>query len=88
MGRFSYTFVLIKGNRMKRFLGLALLSMVSVAAFARTGHQIKIQLNGFTGNKLLLASYYGNKIKLVDTAKAVQPGVFVFEGNKTLTGGI
>lgn len=73
---------------MKRFLGLALLLMVSVAAFARTGHQIKIQLNGFTGNKLLLASYFGNKIKLVDTAKAVQPGVFVFEGDKPLTGGI
>jgi thiol-disulfide isomerase/thioredoxin len=73
---------------MKRLLGLVLLMMFSGAAIARTGHQIKLKLNGYTGNKLILASYYGNKIKLIDTVKAVQPGVFLFEGNKSLSGGI
>lgn len=73
---------------MKRLLGLAFLVMLSGAAIAQKGHRIEISLNGFGGNKLLLASYYGNKIKLVDTAQAVKPGVFVFEGNKPLAGGI
>ena len=73
---------------MKRLLGFGLFVMLSIAALGNTGHRIKIKLNGFQGKKLLLASYYGTKIKLVDTAKAVKPGVFVFEGSKPLTGGI
>ncbi|MBE0649672.1 MAG: redoxin domain-containing protein [Bacteroidales bacterium] len=73
---------------MKRLLGLTLLIMISGAAIAQKSYQIKIQLNGFKEHSLLLASYYGDKIRLVDTAKAVEPGVFVFTGDKPLTGGI
>lgn len=73
---------------MRRLIGLALLVGLTSAAVAQNGHKIKMNLKGFQGKTLLLASYYGNKIKLVDTAKAVKPGVFIFEGKKPLTGGI
>lgn len=73
---------------MKRLLWLFIMVLLSGVAMAQEGYRIKIQLNGFREDTLLLTSYYGNEIKLVDTAEAVKPGIFVFEGNKPLTGGI
>lgn len=73
---------------MKRFFGIALALVMTIGVFAQNGYKIKIRLDGFKQNMLLLTSYYGNKIKLVDTAYAKKPGTFVFEGGKTLMGGI
>lgn len=73
---------------MKRLLGLAILLTITTAAFAQKGYKIKIHVDGFRGKTLFLSSYYGDKIKRVDTAKVVKPGVFVFEGAKPLVGGI
>lgn len=73
---------------MKRLLGLVLVIVLSGTAFAQKGYRIKMHLNGYRENTLLLTSYYGNKIRLIDTAKAVKPGVFLFEGEKPLIGGI
>lgn len=73
---------------MKRLLWLSIMVMLYSTAVAQKGYQIKINLNGFRGDTLLLASYYGNTVKLVDTAAAAVPGVFVFKGNQALIGGI
>ena len=62
--------------------------ILSTALLAQNGHQITIKIKGFKAPSMILTSYFGNKIRLVDTAKASQPGVFVFEGNKKLPGGI
>jgi len=52
-------------------------------------YDIKIKIDGqFKDSALLLTSYYGEKIKIIDTAFAVKPGEFVFSGNNKLPGGI
>ncbi len=73
---------------MKRmlFLSVALLWMLN--GFPQKGYNIHIKITGSSDNSLLLASYYGNKIRLVDTAFTKTPGDFVFEGKKSLPGGV
>jgi len=73
---------------MKR-ISLTLLALISViAVFAQENYNIQIEIKGSRDTSLLLASYYGNKIRLVDTAFAKMPGTFVFSGNKELPGGV
>ncbi len=59
-----------------------------VPAFAQQGYKIEIRIKGSPDTALLLASYYGDKIRLVDTAHTNIPGDFVLEGNKPLPGGV
>ncbi len=73
---------------MKRLLIFALITILSGAAVAQNGYRIRIHLNGYRENKLLLTCYYGDKIQLINTVQAVKPGIFVFQGKKPLTGGI
>ncbi len=73
---------------MKRtFFGWLLLLLATVA-YSQNGYKIRMNIAGSTDTSLLLASYYGNKIRLVDTAFAGKPGIFVFEGEKPLPGGV
>jgi len=51
-------------------------------------HKIKIIIDGYHDSTLYLAYYYGNKIKLADTAVMSKPSVYVFNGSQQLKGGI
>lgn len=55
---------------------------------AQEEYVIKLNIKGYADSSVLLTSYFGKKIKLVDTAMAEKSGVFSFEGEKKLPGGI
>ena len=61
--------------------------LLSLMVFGQ-GYRITIQIKGSQDTALLVASYYGDKIRLVDTARATAPGKFVLQGKKTLPGGV
>lgn len=51
-------------------------------------HEIKVSIDGYQDSTLLLTSYFGDKIKLVDTAYVDRLGNFLFKGEQKLPGGI
>lgn len=63
-----------------------LLFFLSISLAAQ--YSINIQITGYQDTELLITSYYGDKVRLVDTAYASSPGNFKFEGKKDLPGGI
>ena len=68
---------------------LLLLVILPVLIFGqKTSHNIKIVIDGYNDSTLYLAYYYGNKIKLADTAVMSKPSTFVFNGKQNLKGGI
>ena len=73
---------------MKRIFSVWLLLVLTATAFSQNGYKIRLIVSGSSDTSLLLASYYGNKIRLVDTAFTKTPGNFVFEGVKVLPGGV
>ena len=62
--------------------------LFSLPGFADDRHSIKITIKDFQDTELLLTSYYGDKIIIVDTAYAEVPGVFIFEGDELFPEGI
>ena len=64
------------------------LSLIVFGVGLKPGYQIKGNIKGITNADVLLANYYGDKQYLKDTAHADAAGNFVFEGKKTLPGGI
>jgi len=73
---------------MRRIWILMVVLLITWTATAQESYRIQIKINGSQDTALLLASYYGNKIRLVDTAFTKVPGNFVFEGEKVLPGGV
>jgi len=73
---------------MKRIVVLGIVFLCVSTAFSQNGYKLTLTIDGYSGPSVLLTTYYGNKIKLVDTAYAKKPGVFVFEGRQVLPGGI
>ena len=55
---------------------------------AQENYRILIDIEGYQDSSLLLTTYYGDKILLVDTAYASGTGSFLFEGDSPLPGGI
>jgi thiol-disulfide isomerase/thioredoxin len=49
---------------------------------------LKIKIKNYADTSLLLTSYHGNKVKLIDTAFVTKSGYFIFEGENLLPGGI
>ncbi len=64
-----------------------ILHLLAIQVFAQQ-HQITVKIDGNTDSTMILANYWGDKVRRTETAKAVEPGVFVFEGDKKLPGGI
>lgn len=58
------------------------------AFHASAQYAISVNISGYSDTVLLMTSYYGDKIKLVDTAYSATDGTFKFEGKKDLPGGI
>lgn len=72
---------------MKKLISL-LLIILPIAMFGQNStHKIKVVINGYPDSALYLAYYYGNKVKLADTAVSHNK-TFVFNGNQNLKGGI
>lgn len=83
----SATFAVQK-HKMKRIILYFLTIAIALPAIAQQGYKICIDIKGSKDTSLLLASYYGDKIRLVDTAHTTTPGNFILEGNKPLPGGV
>ncbi|MBN2638286.1 MAG: AhpC/TSA family protein [Bacteroidales bacterium] len=73
---------------MKKILLFLFLLAGSHFAFAQSDYNITIKIKNFPEKSLLLTSYYGDKIRIADTALAQSEGVFVFKGKEHLPGGI
>lgn len=73
---------------MKKIVLLFILLTSSVFLFAKSAYSIKIKLNGFTEKQLFLGYHFGDKQYLLDTAEVNANGLFVFEGEKELEGGV
>ncbi len=75
-------------SSVRRLLLIFIVLMSVLKVMAGNQHEIKIRIDGCKDSVLLLTSYYGKKIKLVDTAYSVKPGEFFFKGANILPGGI
>ncbi|MBN2614786.1 MAG: redoxin domain-containing protein [Bacteroidales bacterium] len=73
---------------MKKTIILLFVAILSHSLFAQNNHEIVIKIKSYPEKSLLLTSYFGDKIRIVDTARVKSPGVFVFEGKEALPGGI
>lgn len=61
---------------------------VSLQLKAADKYNISIKITGYQDTVMLLTTYYGDKILLVDTAYVENTGSFTFSGNDLLPGGI
>jgi thiol-disulfide isomerase/thioredoxin len=64
-----------------------LLIILSISGLAQTKQKIQIKIDNYTDTSLLLTSYYGDKIRLIDTAYS-KKGNFEFKYSEPLKGGI
>lgn len=76
---------------MKQFLLFSItLSLFAGSLFAqqKPAYSIKITLKDYSANEIYLGYTFADKKYLKDTAKVQKKGVFVFEGNEPLSGGV
>lgn len=78
----------MKGSNIHIIVTVLLLTL-STTVYSDDGYKIRIKINGYQDSTLLLTSYYGEKIRLIDTAFVTDnQGEFIFHGEKSLPGGI
>ena len=70
----------------KLFFGFLLL--LSVEAKSTEEHKIIVKIKGATDSTLTLAFYFGDKIKVQEKAIEKELGIYIFEGDDSLQGGI
>ncbi len=70
----------------KVFMLLALFS--ATVSFGQQGYNIEMKIKHLQDTSLYMTTYFGDKIRIVDTAYAQKPETFVFKGDKPLAGGI
>ena len=75
-------------NLFRRLLFITFMLTSTLTLVAGSPYEIKIKIDGYQDSALLITSYFGKKIKLIDTAYAVKPGEFIFSGKDKLPGGI
>ncbi len=73
---------------MKKNTILLIMLITTLQLFSQTGYNINVKIKHYQDTSLLLATYYGDKIRVVDTSYEKKPGEFVFTTKKPLTGGI
>ena len=69
------------------YLLLFLLGFV-VSTNAQNGHNIKVDIEGYSEPELYLGFYYGDKTLIQDTAKISDQGSYVFQGDEPLEPGM
>lgn len=78
----------LKTKMNNRIFLLLITLMLTLASFAGDKYKIKINIKDYQDTSLLLTSYYGDKVILVDTSFTSKAGIFAFEGNDPLPQGI
>jgi thiol-disulfide isomerase/thioredoxin len=71
-----------------KILLILIFLLVSLVGFGGDKYKIKINIKNYQDTSLLLTSYYGNQVILVDTSFTSKPGIFAFEGSEPLPQGI
>jgi len=72
----------------KYILLISIIVFTISTLFSQEGYNIKVKIEGSKDTTLLLTSYFGEKIKLVDTAYVDDKEVYRFLGENKLPGGI
>ncbi len=72
---------------MRSLFSLLFLTSLCFPGLAQSGHEIKINLNGYEEDVLYLAYHLGNKQYVKDTARREADNSFVFQGNAPLDAG-
>ncbi len=73
----------------RSILALILLTFSGIAfSQAEKGYEIKIRIKGYTGKKMFLGNYFGDKEYLKDSAEVNKKGWFVFKREEPLPCGI
>ena len=62
--------------------------LITSAAFAQTGYEIKISLKPFKNQYIYLGHYYGKQLPIIDSVKLDEKSEGIFKGVKKLGGGI
>ena len=75
-------------NILKQLSVIIITLIIAQTISAQDNYDIKIKIDGYADSILLLTSYFGEKIKIVDTAYSDKSGDFHFKGEKRLPGGI
>lgn len=65
-----------------------LLSSIYMNAQDIMGYEIRVKMDGYTGQKMFLGNYFGDKEYLKDSASIDKKGWFVFKGTEALPCGI
>ncbi len=72
-----------------KILSVFIIILLSLYTYGtESGYEIKIKIRGYSDSTMLLTSYFGEKIKLVDTTYSIKSGEYLFTGEKKLPGGI
>ncbi len=71
-----------------RLFGFLFLAAVASGLPAQSGHRIEVQAEGFEGQEIYLAYYFGDKQYIRDTTARNPQGTFVFEGEEALEPGM
>ncbi len=75
-------------NILRQLSVIIITLIIAQTISAQDNYDIKIKIDGYADSILLLTSYFGEKIKIVDTAYSDKSGDFHFKGEKRLPGGI
>ena len=67
---------------------LFVLILVSGEVFSQEGYNIKFDIENYNDSAILLTSYFGKKIKLIDTAYSDNGHTFIAKGDESLPGGV
>ena len=70
------------------FLFLCLFSLTHLVSAANDGYKIAVKVNNLKDSVCYLGFYYGDKKYVQDTARINDAGLYVFEGNEPLEGGV
>ena len=75
---------------MVRDISLFLVFLFVNGAFllANGGYEIKVKINDFDQKEIYLGYHYGDKQYIKDTVQMAQDGLFTFEGDEPLEGGV
>jgi peroxiredoxin len=73
---------------MMKNLIIFLLLVVSNFLYAQEGYKIMVNITNTDDTSMMLAYYFGNKIKVEKKIKTGNSGKYVFEGDKKLPGGV
>lgn len=77
-----------KNNKMyNKFFFIIILILLTFSGLSQGTKSLRINISNYNDTILILTSYYGDKIRIVDTAYS-QKGKFEFKSDSTFSGGI